>query len=85
MGIKASITPRLLSRRQAAEYCGMPIARFEAACPVAPVSLGEGKSMERYDVRALDAWIDTLGTEPSRSSSHGWLGLVEERHASRPR
>lgn len=54
------ITPRLLKKNQAAEYCGLSAATFDAVCPVRPISLGEGVRMRRYDMKKLDEWIDGL-------------------------
>jgi hypothetical protein len=48
----------MLSKRESADYCGMAIRRFEAICPVAPVTFCD--SVEAYDMRDLDNWIDTL-------------------------
>jgi hypothetical protein len=59
---------------------------LEGVCPVAPISLGEGKRMERYDVRALDAWIDSLsGLAAPPLPRQNWLGLVEMPHVSQSR
>jgi hypothetical protein len=88
-GVTASrtlITPRLMTRQQAASYCGISVATFSANCPVAPVALGEGKRLERYDVRALDAWIDNLREmTDSMKNQRSWLGLVEKPDVSRSR
>lgn len=67
--------PRLLKKQQAAAYCGVSIATFAAVCPVTPIALGEGKRLERYDIRDLDDWIETL----RGNNSHGrkdWLSLL---------
>lgn len=49
---------RLLSRTEAAAYVGLPASRFERSCPVQPVELPG--ALRAYDLRDLDAWIDSL-------------------------
>ncbi len=49
---------RMLPKREAAEYCGLTAKRFEAECRVAPVAMPGGTIV--YDMRDLDAWIDSL-------------------------
>lgn len=49
---------RLLTKTQAARYCGLSPATFGGICPVKPIALGEGARMHRYDVRDIDRWID---------------------------
>jgi hypothetical protein len=48
----------MLSLKESAEYCGTPVARFKAVCPVRPVDMS--CNLERYDMRDLDNWIDGL-------------------------
>ena len=69
---RAAIAPRLLTQKQAAEYCGVSSATFAALCPVTRVALGPGKRLERYDVKALDAWIDRLGRKGEHEGKD-WL------------
>jgi hypothetical protein len=45
-------------------------------CPVSPVALGEGKRLERYDIRSLDAWLDKLG-DGSASLDNDWLDKLD--------
>ncbi|MBB3562346.1 hypothetical protein FHX06_003677 [Rhizobium sp. BK512] len=51
---------RLLTKSQAASYCGLSLPTFGSVCPVRPIALGVGVRMERYDLRELDCWIDGL-------------------------
>lgn len=75
MGRAALIAPRLLTREQAADYCGVSVPTFAAVCPVAPIAMGHGKRMERFDVQALDAWITGLrGDAPPAATD--WLGRL---------
>ena len=60
MGRAALIAPRLLTRDQAADYCGVSVPTFAAICPIHPIAMGNGKRMERFDVQALDDWINGL-------------------------
>lgn len=53
------ISPRrMLSEREAADYCGRTTKRFKAECRVPPVTFGNGDL--RYDIRDLDGWIDAM-------------------------
>jgi hypothetical protein len=70
------LASRLLTRGQAATYCGISAATLSAHCPVLPISLGPGKRLERYDVYALNQWIDTLGGVAA-SSGRDWLSALE--------
>lgn len=53
------VTPRrMVSEKEAAEYCGRPVGKFKAACPVPPVEFPDGAKL--FDLRDLDAWLDGL-------------------------
>ena len=73
------LAPRLLTREQAARYCGISVPTFSAHCPVRPISLGPGKRLERYDVHSLDQWIDIL-SGIAASSGRNWLAALEHEH-----
>lgn len=49
------LTPRLLTRDEAAAYCGIGGELFERCVQVAPMRFGNRK---RWDVRAIDRWLD---------------------------
>ena len=51
---------------EAAEHCGRTVKRFEIESPTRFVRFANGDV--RWDVRDLDAWIDSLksGTRPLR-------------------
>lgn len=56
--LNVRMTPRrMLTEREAAEYCGMTIKRFPAS-RVQPVAMPDGS--HRYDMKDLDAFIDNL-------------------------
>lgn len=52
------VQPRLMSLKQAADYVGLPLKRFPAACPVPQIEM-PGK-VKVYDIRDLDAWVDQI-------------------------
>ncbi len=57
--LNLKVSPRrMLSAREAAEYCGMPTKHFRADCPVEPVELPRG--LKLFDIRDLDHWLDDL-------------------------
>ncbi|MBZ9705368.1 helix-turn-helix domain-containing protein [Mesorhizobium sp. ESP7-2] len=66
---------RMLSTDEAAEYCGgKSVDWLKAHVKVAPVKLG---SLVRYDVRALDKWLDSLD-QSTPLTGDDWLGLLDE-------
>lgn len=58
----APIQPRLLTPEEAAAYLGYKSAAILAQVPVTPIRIStDGLTANpRYDVRALDAWLDGL-------------------------
>lgn len=52
------IQKRMLTKTEAAEHCGRSVKRFEIECPTRFVRFANGDV--RWDVRDLDAWIDSL-------------------------
>jgi hypothetical protein len=75
---------RMLTRQQAATYCGVSVPTFMLVCPISPVALGEGKRMERYDIRSLDRWLDKLGN-CGASLNNDWLAKWDFEHDGRSR
>lgn len=55
--LPAGITPRLLTRDQAAAYCGIVADTFEDYIRphVPPIDIG---ARRLWDIRALDRWLD---------------------------
>jgi hypothetical protein len=49
---------RMLTKSEAAEHCGRSVKRFEIECPAQCVRFPNGDV--RWDIRDLDAWIDSL-------------------------
>jgi hypothetical protein len=72
--LNIKVSPRrMLTAREAAEYCGLPAKKFPAVCRVAPVAL-PGDEL-RYDMRDLDDWLDGLkGGAPNDDDIIGKLG-----------
>lgn len=61
------VLPRLLGLYRlkgdlisAPEYCGISATHFEKHCPLKPIRIG---ARRLWDVRALDVWIDKLGSQ----------------------
>ena len=66
---------RMLSPAEAAQYCGgASIEWLKAHVKVAPVKIG---SLVRYDVRALDKWLDSRD-QSTPMTGDDWLGLLDE-------
>ena len=66
---------RLLTSKEAAEYCGVSVPVFVKLCPVRAVSLGSGARLRRFDRLALDEWIESLSVE-SRVTKN-WLETLD--------
>ena len=75
---KVAIVPRLLTRQEAAAYCGVSAPTFEGICPVKAIALGNGKRLERFDRVSLDGWIDSLARN-GLGMSKDWLAELERR------
>lgn len=60
--VKLTVVPRLLTRQQAAAYCGVSVPTFVGICPIKAVALGGCKRLERFDRIFLDRWIDSLAS-----------------------
>lgn len=52
-----NILPRLLSKADAAAYCGFSLGVFEREVAVRPMAFGDQR-LQRYDRYDLDAWIE---------------------------
>jgi hypothetical protein len=74
--LPASLPPRLLTREQAAEYCGVSPNHFDQHCDVQPIRFGRRALFDRM---ALDEWIDKLQGRGERSQP-GKKGLRSPRH-----
>lgn len=52
-----SVPARLLNRRDAAAYCGLPVRNFAKNIRIRPIRLGPH---ELWDRAELDRWIDAM-------------------------
>lgn len=78
--MQATITPRLLTKSQAAQYCGMAVGTFGDTCPVRPIALGHGVRMHRYDVCDLNKWIESLKEDkPARTTFEAIMSAKKPR------
>lgn len=81
MTARARQTPaqRLLSREEAASYCGMSGPTFAVECPVIPIKI---RTRVLYDRQQIDLWIDSLAPDRPQSASHEeLLGRLDDAHA----
>ena len=78
----APISPRMLTKEQAAHYCGLSVPAFIGACPPPAVSLGKTSRTHRWDIRQLDRWLDTFtGSSSAASVEPDMLALMRKGHA----
>lgn len=65
---------RMLSLKEAADYCGVAARKFPIECAVTPVAFPSGAKM--YDIHDLDAFLDSLksGSSPVDADIIGKLG-----------
>lgn len=71
--------PRLLSREQAARYCGVTANTLEHHCPVRSVRIG---TRRLWDRNALDRWVDGLANDTVSLSGSDWLRRLDDGHAA---
>ena len=71
-------TARLLTKAQAASYCGLSMVVFRRECDVRPIRFGTD-TVQRYDRRDLDQWIDRRKGEPDARSFDRWLDALDTR------
>ncbi|WP_158808452.1 hypothetical protein [Beijerinckia sp. L45] len=67
------ITPRMLTKDQAAQYCGVSAEVFFRICPVRPAAIGNSIRSLRYDVKLLDAWLDNFGPDTPETLHELWV------------
>lgn len=67
----AAIEPRLLSRIEAARYCGISVNHFLTHVPVSPREIGAKKLWDR---KAIDRWLDdSPSSDNAGPSAEEWL------------
>jgi hypothetical protein len=80
------MTPRLLCRDAAAEYCGMSPNHFEEHVSKGVPLLQFGKR-NLWDVKVLDRWLDQrsgLAHDADNAGSNEWDSILENPPAVRP-
>jgi hypothetical protein len=78
--------PRLLTKVQAARYCGMGIESFTVNCEVKPIRVRSGARGLRWDIRDLDEWIDHLKVNSSTDSGNvDWLARLDGQNQDKRR
>jgi hypothetical protein len=71
--------PRLLSRDDAAAYCGISGPTFASECPVIPIKI---RTRVLYDRLQIDQWIDSLAANrPQSVPRDDLLGRLDHAHA----
>lgn len=88
MSRSSGVTPprkRLLTAVEAAAYCGISEGPFSRLCPVEPICFGPNEKLRRYDVVALDRWIDRLNRADTAGVSReaALAGLDNDSDGSR--
>lgn len=56
---------RMLSLREAADYCGITSKKLPSVTGIAPVAMPHGQKL--YDIKDLDCWLDSLKTNAPNS------------------
>lgn len=54
----AVVSKRMLTKREAAVYCGRSVREFVNECPAAPIGFPNGD--ELFDLHDLDNWLNGL-------------------------
>lgn len=73
--LPSGLSPRLLYRDEAAAYCGISGELFERCVKVAPIKFG---SKRRWDLRAIDHWLDQQMSAPDPRISGDFSGAANE-------
>lgn len=72
-------TRRLLTDKEAAAYCGVSVNTMITHIAIQPVRIG---SCVRYDVRALDRWLDRKSNSAPMTADD-WLERLDEDQGER--
>jgi hypothetical protein len=81
------VFPRLLTKVQAASYCGMGIESFALNCSVKAIRVRSGARGLRWDIQDLDKWIDRLKENSSTDSEENvdWLAKIDGQNQDKRR
>lgn len=64
---------RMLSLREASDYCGISAKRLPTVTGISPVAMPDKKYL--YDIKDLDRWLDSLKTN-TPNTREGILGRL---------
>lgn len=59
---------RMLTKQEAAAYCGLRPRAFAKSCRISMVAFPNGELL--YDIRDLDHWLDTIKNGGDGSAGH---------------
>lgn len=68
---------RMLSLKEAADYCGLSAKKFPTECGISPVEFPSGSKL--YDIQDLDAFLDGLKRGPSMTDDDEIIGKLGAR------
>lgn len=68
------VSKRMMSQREAADYCGLSVKRFKEHCTVEPIEVAPTKL--RWDKYDLDQWLDGLKQGVDMNSREDWLSKL---------
>jgi predicted DNA-binding transcriptional regulator AlpA len=75
-------TARLVTKSEAAAFCGISRAAFDRICPIQPIELESGnKRLLRYDVEDIEDWID--GLKARSTDGETWIDISNDDYLSR--
>lgn len=66
---------RMLTRKEAARYCGLSEHKFRQNCPISPIVFNTGD--QRYDCHDLDEWLDIMKGTGGDSSMDEALAMLK--------
>jgi predicted DNA-binding transcriptional regulator AlpA len=76
---RVSLAPRLLTKTEAAAYCGMSPQIFDRVCPVRPLRFSE--RLVKFDVTDVDSWIERLKSPAKPKDGMDWLAEMDHGKA----
>jgi len=74
--LRFQVFPRLMTKAQAANYCGVCVESFAVNCPVEPIRIRSGEKGLRWDTHDLDEWIESKKQDLIGSNGVDWLKRV---------
>jgi len=74
--LRFQVFPRLMTKAQAANYCGVCVESFAVNCPVEPIRIRSGEKGLRWDTHDLDEWMESKEQDLIGSNGVDWLKRV---------